>query len=547
MFIWFYSAMPLKGLDPQFFQGLFANKPAVSRKTVPPKAPQSKLKGQPQPYLVSKYQSHVKLLHNSPFKSRNFDFKPQFVQSSFDLSEPIAPSPIHTAAASFAPDPMQPVLPWTQKLVNLNLSATAIETVVSVISKQTGANVVLLSKPNQKVTINVSQMPISEALKHLAMLAGLRTIRVKNAVVMADEVTLKGAYPKEYDLEYGNVVKPEVPDLIKTNSTTNPFPPAPTVEDTVKRIHTLKYQGAVQVVNALKEYFATLKVTVVALPNTLLPNLGASGGASGLSSSTSSSTTAATVESRAKQVLLSGPIAAVQDAILTLQLMDIPRKQVEITVTVHDVSNDALRDAGVTWDLGQTTLTEAVNGNANVGTFSRTGLSFVGTIHALEQASKAKLLASPNISVMDGELGSILIGEKRRFPVVTGTTSNGQFIYSTEEQNVGISLLVATDISEDGTVSLALNAQVSSILGFLQLNGGSYPQIATRETKSMLHLKDGQTMLMGGLLRDEEIVNLQKVPFLSQIPFFGELFKSRKTQKNASQLLISITPHIIKQ
>jgi hypothetical protein len=94
---------------------------------------------------------------------------------------------------------------------------------------------------------------------------------------------------------------------------------------------------------------------------------------------------------------------------------------------------------------------------------------------------------------------------------------------------------------------LALNAQVSSILGFLQLNGGSYPQIATRESKSTLHLKDGQTMLMSGLLRDEEIVNLQKVPFLGQIPFFGELFKSRKTQKNSSQLLISITPHIIKQ
>ncbi|MEI7986117.1 MAG: type II and III secretion system protein [Armatimonadota bacterium] len=547
MFIWFYSAMPLKGLDPRFLQGLLAKQPAVSRKTGAPKATQSKFKGQPQPYLVSKYQSHIRLLDNSPFKSHTFDFMPQLVQSSLDITEPNTPAAIQTAAATFAPEAPQPVLPWTQKLVNLNLSATAIETVVSVISKQTGANVVLLSKPNQKVTINVSQMPISEALKHLAMLAGLRTIRVKNAVVMADEVTLKGAYPKEYDLEYGNVVKPEVPDSTKTNGTSNPVPPTPAVEEAVKRIHTLKYQGAVQVVNALKEYFATLKVNVVALPNTLLPNLGASGGASGLSSSTSSSTATSTVESRAKQVLLTGPIAAVQDAILTLQLMDIPRKQVEITVTVHDVSNDALRDAGVTWDLGQTTLTEAVNGNANVGTFSRTGLSFVGTIHALEQASKAKLLASPNISVMDGELGSILIGEKRRFPVVTGTTSNGQFIYSTEEQNVGISLLVATDISEDGTVSLALNAQVSSILGFLQLNGGSYPQIATRETKSMLHLKDGQTMLMGGLLRDEEIVNLQKVPYLSQIPFFGELFKSRKTQKNASQLLISITPHIIKQ
>ena len=471
-------------------------------------------------------------------------------KSTFEAFEPAMPNIVHTAPSKFLDDSAKPVLPWTEKLVNLNLSATALETVLLTISKQTGVNVVLLAKTDQKVTINVTQMPIGDALRHLAMLAGLRTIKVKNTIVMAEEATLKSAYPKEFDLEY-NIVKPVEPEPNKGETTTTKSP-TPEVVDTIQRIYTLKYQGATQVVTSLKEYLTSKKVTIVALPNTLLPNIGA-GGSTGSSSSGGGAGGqqpgggAVTADTRAKRVLLSGPAAAVQESILILQQMDIPRRQVEITVTIHDVSNDALRDAGVTWDFGQSTITEAVNGNFNVGTFTRTGLSFVGTIHALEQANKAKLLASPNISVMDGELGSILIGEKRRFPVVTGTTSNGQFIYSTEEQNVGIYMLVASDITDDGTVTLAINAQVSSILGFLQLNGGSYPQISTRESKSTLLLKDGQTMLMGGLLRDEEIVNLQKVPFLGQIPFFGELFKSRKTQKNSSQLLISITPHIIKQ
>ncbi|MEI8283114.1 MAG: secretin N-terminal domain-containing protein, partial [Armatimonadota bacterium] len=447
---------------------------------------------------------------------------------------------------------LQPILPWNQKLVNLNLSSTAIGTVVSILGKQTGINIVLLSKSDEKVTMNVAQMPVGDALKHLAMLAGLRSIKIKNTIVMADEATLKGAYPKEFDLEYNVAPKPEVTDTTKTTTDNAKTTPESVVVDNIQRIYSLKYQGATQLVTSLKEYLATKKVSIVALPNTLLPTVGNAGSNSGSSSNSGggSSTGAsgtAPADSRAKRVLLSGPAAAVQETILILQQMDTPRRQVEITVTIHDVSNDALKDAGVTWDFGQSTISEAVNGNVNVGTFSRTGLSFVGTIHALEQANKAKLLASPNLSVMDGELGSILIGEKRRFPVVTGTTSNGQFIYSTEEQNVGIYMLVASDITEDGTVTLAINAQVSSILGFLQLNGGSYPQISTRESKSTLLLKDGQTMLMGGLLRDEEIVNLQKVPYLSQIPFFGRLFESRKTQKNSSQLLISITPHIIKQ
>ena len=361
--------------------------------------------------------------------------------------------------------------------------------------------------------------------------------------VLADEPSLKSAYPKEFDTEYGTVARVESTDTTATKGQTAP---AQEIPDVIQRIYTLKYQDATQVSTALKEYLGSHKVTITSLPNSLLPNLGSAG--TGLSGGNSGGATTSTVatETRGKRVLLSGPAAAVQETMVVLMQMDIPRKQVEITVTIHDVSNDALRDAGVTWDFGQTTISEAVNGNMNIGTFSRSGLTFVGTIHALEQANKAKLLASPNISVMDGVLSSILIGEKRRFPVVTGTTSNGQFIYSTEEQNVGIYLLVAADITDDGTVTLAINAQVSSILGFLQLNGGSYPQISTRESKSTLLLKDGQTMLMGGLLRDEEVVNLQKVPYLSQIPFFGELFKSRKTQKNSSQLLISITPHIIK-
>lgn len=544
MFIWFYNVMPTMGFRPTLVSEFVMKEPSVKRAIADSKFASHNVPLPAQSVLLSTFMPMVGMVKPSSLRPTSVGIKFISADSNLVPSFPSLPSNGQTAAAKFVPGAIASPLPWDQKVVNLNLSSTAIETVVSIISKQTGVNVVLMAKPDQKVTINVSQMPIGDALKHLAMLAGLRTVRVKNAVVMADEVTLKGAYPKEFESEYGNVVKAIDPSTSSQGSKTEPSKIE--VQDNVKRIHILKYQGAMQVVNSLKEYLLTQKVTIVALPNTLLPNLGATG-SSGFSNSGGATTSTTTIDSRAKQVLLSGPVAAVQEAILVLQQMDIPRRQVEITVTIHDVANDALRDAGVTWDLGQTTVSEAVNGNANVGTFSRTGLSFVGTLKALETASKAKLLASPNISVMDGELGSILIGEKRRFPVVTGTTASGQFIYSTEEQNVGISLLVATDITDDGTVTLALNAQVSSILGFLQLNGGSYPQIATRESKSTLHLKDGQTMLMSGLLRDEEIVNLQKVPFLGQIPFFGELFKSRKTQKNSSQLLISITPHIIKQ
>ena len=536
MLMWIFSAVPPKGHQP----ALRVPKVVVTRNTF----------HKTNILVTSHSGSHVVSLPKANFRTSTIQEKPLISGALMAALEPTLPLTKRPTLATFSDEHEQPITRSTQKLVTLNLSETAIGTVVSIISKQTGVNAILMTKSEQKVTINVSQMPLPDAMKHLAVLAGLRCLKVNNAFIIADETALKSVYPKEFESEYGILTKPNVPDSTPNSpGKTTPIS-APEVQETIQRIYNLKYQDAAQVSNALKEYFGTLKVTITALPNTLLPNLGSGGGginSGGSNNSSGTTTSAVQADTRGKRVLLSGPVAAVQATMTVLQQMDIPRKQVEITVTIHDVSNDALRDAGVTWDFGQTTISEAVNGNINVGTFSRTGLSFVGTIHALETSGKAKLLASPNISMMDGVLSSILIGEKRRFPVVTGTTSNGQFIYSTEEQNVGIYLMVAADITDDGTVTMAVNAQVSSILGFLQLNGGSYPQISTRESKSTLLLKDGQTMLMGGLLRDEEIVNLQKVPFLSQIPFFGELFKSRNTTKNSSQLLISITPHIIKQ
>jgi type II secretory pathway component GspD/PulD (secretin) len=535
MLMWIYNAVPHTVQQPAH---------------IAPKVAVTKLARQQSKILVTSHSgSHVVSLPKSKARTSTITSKPIISSAFLSANEPKIPVLRRSTMATFADEHIQPAIA-APKLVTLNLSETAIATVVSIISKQTGVNVILMAKSDQKVTINVAQMPLTDAMKHLAMLAGLRSIRVNNAFIIADETALKSVYPKEFENEYGLAVKTEVPSPSPTGNEGKTTPSVTAeVQDVIQRIYNLKYQDAALVSTALKEYFGTLRVTITALPNTMLPNLGNSGGgisSGGSASSGGSTASTVPVETRGKRVLLSGPSAGVQETMTILQQMDIPRKQVEITVTIHDVSNDALRDAGVTWDFGRTTISEAVNGNINVGTFSRTGLSFVGTIHALETSGKAKLLASPNISMMDGVQSSILIGEKRRFPVVNGTTSNGQFIYSTEEQNVGIYLMVAADITDDGTVTMAVNAQVSSILGFLQLNGGSYPQISTRESKSTLLLKDGQTMLMGGLLRDQEVVNFQKVPFLSQIPFFGELFKSRNTQKNSSQLLISITPHIIK-
>ncbi len=470
-----------------------------------------------------------------------------FLPSVLVIEEPtaIAPGMPHlyqtglptTAANKFAEPP---ALSAMEKRVSVALSSTPLETVVGLLSKQTGINIVLISKADQKVTLNVKDMPLGEAMKHLSALAGVRVLKVRNTLVMADDAVLKVAYPAEYAAESAVKVVDSGPAaaLPPVNSAAEPLSKG----DDVFKVVTLKHLGAGPIVTALKEAVSKLGVSIVAMPNSLVPKLAAS--------STSTAAPAAAVDPLAdnsRTILLSGPAKAVAQIEAILAATDISRRQVQITVTIHDVSDAAMNEQGIQWVPGQFSVTEASNLSPNLGTFQRSGVSFTATMKALEQADKARLLSSPNVNVMDGESSSILIGERRQFPIVSSFNANGQPVFSIQESKIGIQLDVSAQITADGSITLAVRPEVSSIIEFLNINGGTYPQIATRSSENKLTMRDGDTMVIGGLVKEEDIKNYQRMPLLSNIPFFGELFKSRRIEKRKSQLIISITPNIIKQ
>ena len=449
-------------------------------------------------------------------------------------------APVVTAANKFAePAPLTAM----DKRVSIALSATPLETVVGLLSKQTGINIVLISKPDQKVTISVKDMPLSEAMKHLSALAGVRVLKVRNTLVMADDAVLKLAYPAEYAAE--SVAKAADPQPSTGSGTTTTSAttaePATKGEDAFKVV-ALKHLGATAVVSSLKEYAAKIGVSLVAMPNSLVPRLN-------LAASNTAVTPAPNDQTgdNSRTILVTGPSKAVSQIEAIIGATDIARRQVQITVTIHDVSDSALNEQGIQWVPGQFNVSEATNASPNLGTFQRSGVSFSATMKALEQKDKARLLSSPNVNVMDGESSSILIGEKRQFPIVASFNTNGQPVFSIQELKIGIQLDVSAQITADGSITLAVRPEVSSIIEFLNVNGGTYPQIATRSSENKLTMHDGDTMVIGGLVKEEDIKNYQRLPLLSNIPFFGELFKSRRLEKRKAQLIISITPNIIKQ
>ncbi|MCB8932590.1 MAG: type II and III secretion system protein [Fimbriimonadaceae bacterium] len=447
--------------------------------------------------------------------------------------EDVVQAALPVAAAGTPPSPPPGGVKRTamdELICSLSVAEWDLAKVLQALSVQTHANLLLQAPPDTKLTISLTKVPLADMLRHICAVTNLQYLRVDNTYIVADAAKLEAAYPAEW---YALHPKPDAP---KT---------APK-EATATHVYIANYVSSQQVVEALKGIFGNQGLTVNAGPSQVTPKIVArdTGAVTGITTGTVSAAPGTDTVSRV--VILQGPQDVVDAALEVAKALDVSRPQVSIGVAIYDINNDAVKDLGLSWTFGDIGISEgSVGKGLNFGDFTRVPLSFAATISALEKNDKAKQLASPNISVLDGEQAFILIGNRINYPVLIGYTQLNTPIFDKETEKVGIYLQVAASVSDSNEITLSLYPQVSSITGFLQVNGASYPQIATREAQTTLRVPSGQTIVMGGLLRDEEISNMERVPILSDIPILGELFKRRKTTKTSSQVLIAITPTVI--
>lgn len=160
-----------------------------------------------------------------------------------------------------------------------------------------------------------------------------------------------------------------------------------------------------------------------------------------------------------------------------------------------------------------------------------------------------KMVADPQLRLVEGEDTNLLIGEQ--VPIVTTTFSPGQLtgnqvvpIRSTQYRDVGIVIGARTRVHHNDEVTLRLEVEVSSIAGTSSIE--NLPIFGTRTVQSVIRLKDGETNILAGLLRDDERTSLQGIPGLSDIPVLGKLFASNRDEVSQTDVILSITPHILR-
>ena len=177
----------------------------------------------------------------------------------------------------------------------------------------------------------------------------------------------------------------------------------------------------------------------------------------------------------------------------------------------------------------------------------RPDLNLGATIEALAAKGLVEILAEPNVLATDGIPASFLAGGEFPFPVVQSSV-NGQANVTIQFREFGIRLNFTPTITPRGTIKLEVAPEVSSLdyANGLTYNGFNIPGLDVRKVKTEIELENNQSFAIAGLLDNRVTENLSKVPGLGDIPLLGKLFQSENVSKSNTELLVVVTPELVK-
>jgi general secretion pathway protein D len=210
-----------------------------------------------------------------------------------------------------------------------------------------------------------------------------------------------------------------------------------------------------------------------------------------------------------------------------------------VTTTTNSPLTDTLQRAaaqellGATGGFGGTLL--------NIGS----NAIFGAIINAVKSDTASNILSTPHVLALDNHEAHFLVGQE--IPITTGEALSDNFdnaFRTIQRENVGIKLDIKPQINEGGEIKLVIRQEVSSIAGPVSENSNELV-LNKREFQTTLTAQDGQILAIGGLLDDNERRTIERIPFLSDIPLIGELFKSRSRTHAKTNLMVFIRPTII--
>jgi general secretion pathway protein D len=269
-------------------------------------------------------------------------------------------------------------------------------------------------------------------------------------------------------------------------------------------------------------------------------------------------------------VIMASP-ADYQNLLQVVQKLDRRRRQVFVQAVIAEVSLDRLQELGVQWGVmggGSTGTVTAAGMYDPQGAFTPlltslaslksagftipdltgTAFNFSVILKALNSTGALNVLSSPTILTSDNKEAEIFVGENVPFKgKVEISTSSNPSLQSIERKDTGITLKLTPQISEGEFIKMDIYQEISAIKDSTGVTGASDLITTKRSAKTSVVVKDQQTVAIGGLISEREQESVSKVPVLGDIPLLGWLFKSSTKKREKTNLLLLLTPQIIKE
>ncbi len=277
-------------------------------------------------------------------------------------------------------------------------------------------------------------------------------------------------------------------------------------------------------------------------------------------------------DARSNQIIVTALPNKMKEIETLINQLDRQTRQVVIDTQIVKIDLKNNHQAGINWELffqggafetldfksaltnSNTPLTSTF-GQIQYGTLAHNG--YTATLQRLNTLGDTRILASPSLTVIEGEEAKILIGSREASissTTTVGTSGSGNTVSDTVSYiDVGTSLTISALINKKGFVTLKIKPEVSNVretLTSATLDSGTssntrIPIVDTTQAETRVMVKDGTTIIMGGLRKDQKTDTSNQVPFFGEIPVVGGLFKNRDSALTQSELVVFITPHII--
>lgn len=243
-------------------------------------------------------------------------------------------------------------------------------------------------------------------------------------------------------------------------------------------------------------------------------------------------------------VVVSAPLQMLAKIGQDLGKVDTPSPQILVEAIAVELTDDALREFGLNLFNQRSTsisVVDPLNGLLSYDTVGKLPQSFILTLRALEKSGRARVRARPQMAVVNGKTANIFIGAQRF--ILTQFNNFGQTQTRIQPVDVGVKLAVTPLTGGNGEITTTIAPEVSNITEQDPQTG--LPVLSTRNAQTTVRVKDGETIVIGGLVLNQEQNINRKIPVLGDLPVLGNLFRTHSRTTTQTELVVFVTPHIL--